>query len=214
MSCKLRHLGAVGLNITDETLRGLAGAPVVTLSASRCSAVTNVAPVAATLRKLDASGRCGIDDAGLAQATRIEYLHATNNRRIRTVAPFAPSLRKLLACVNCGIDDAGLALATRIEVLFATHNGKICTVSPFAASLRVLFADEGCGINDAGLLRATRIEHLHARNNPGIRTVAPFAQTLLKLATNLEKLCAWGNRNISRSAINVPSTSSSSSTSS
>ena len=161
--CKLRHLEVVTqTSISNTALEELSahGAAIVSLCVPYASRVVSVSTVASSLRKLDASGSCGIDDAGLAQATRIVEFNAACNPKIRTVAPFAGSLRKLDAGVFCGIDDAGLAEATRIVELNAADNPKIRTVAPFASSLRKLVASEHCGIDDAGLAQATRIVFL------------------------------------------------------
>ena len=148
MSCKLRHLGAsakLGV-VTDVTLRELAahGASIATLSLPDARRVTTVAPVSATLRKLVASHRCGVDDAGLATAARIKTLDVAGNGAIRTVAPCAGSLRKLKVGYGCGIDDAGLATATLIADLDAGFDKAVRTVVPslrrFANSTRRLAA--------------------------------------------------------------------------
>ena len=191
MQCKLRHLGSakpVAAHLSDATLRELAahGASIVTLHVPR---VTTVASVARTLRKLDvrrASTRdlaCGIDDAGLALATRITVLDASYNVKIHTVAPFASTLRKLDASFDCGIGDVGLAAATCIEELDASCNDKIRTIAPFASTLRALSADGDCGIDDAALAAATRILDLSAEENPRIRRGCPrTAQTISRHA--------------------------------
>ena len=174
--CKLRHLevrphssNATAQSISDATLRELAthGAAIVTLS-TPASCMTSVAPVAGSLRKLNASGRdCGIDDAGLARAVRLVELDASCNQNIRTVATFAASLRRIDASYTCGIDDAGLADATCIVELKAAGNPRISTVAPFAASLRRLVVSD-CGIDDAGLAQATRVlvQRQESRSSP------------------------------------------------
>ena len=98
--CKIRHLGvAPRTSISNTTVEELSahGAAVVSLCVSQASRVTSVASLVASLRKLDASDFCGIDDAGLAQATRLVELNASDNRKIRTVTASLRSIRTAAA---------------------------------------------------------------------------------------------------------------------
>ena len=184
--CKLHHLGVGqycraarilhhrasrgeknGGAVTDGTLRELAsaGACVVSLCVPGVIGVASVSAVAATLRKLDASGACGIDDAGIAFATRLSVLGASNNPKIHSVDPFASTLISLNAGLGCGITDARLVRATRIRELDAYGNPKVTTVAPFGSTLRVLNCSDVCGIDDAGVANAPCIRELDASRN-------------------------------------------------
>ena len=133
----LTDLDATGLSgIDDEGL--VCAVRLRTLRASYNSSISSVAPFAATLRNLFAAGGllaindslwgtpvCGIDDAALAQVTRLRFLDASGNPTIASVAPFARRLRRLVARDECAIDDAALGLATRLEAVDARGNDKL-----------------------------------------------------------------------------------------
>jgi hypothetical protein len=72
--------------------------------------------------ELNASGDCGIDDAGIA-GLNLEKLKAENNPKITTVNHMT-ALKELDACWNCGIDDAGIA-GLNLEKLYTYNNQKI-----------------------------------------------------------------------------------------
>ena len=207
---QLRRLNAESSDLTDRMLTTADKLEV--LHVAHCGDVTTVAPFAYTLRELDASGKCGIHDAGLARAHWIRVLNVANNSLVTTVEPFAESLRELNASDGSMVGDTGLANATGIVRLLASNNSKITTVSPFAESLRELqIAGVHSGIGDRALTAVSQLVSLHASLNASVRTVAPFGPSLVHLdasfdcgiddaglttAVNLVSLNTWNNKHV------------------
>lgn len=97
---------------------------VVELNAFNNSRITNVSYMR-LLKKLNATGYCGICDAGLD----LDELNAHNNSKITDVS-HVWSLKKLVARgYYCEIGDADIASLDLME-LGASYNGKITNVSP------------------------------------------------------------------------------------
>lgn len=135
--------------------------------------VTTVKPCAATLKKLIASRRCGINDAGLSDAKWIEELDVWGNDKVTTVNPHAKSLEVLSAGWHCGIDDTGLKNAHLIRKLNVNGNMLITSIAPFANTLTHLKADWCSGLNDNSLAVAKSLKEVIAWNNINITLRIP-----------------------------------------
>jgi hypothetical protein len=139
---------------------------VVQLNAKNNFSITNVSWMR-SLKFLDASFNCGIDDTGITDLDLIE-LNANSNPKITNVS-WMCNLKKLYAFSGCGIDDAGIAGLDLTE-LDAHFNPKITNVS-FMRNLKMLNALGSCGIDDVGITGLDLIR-LNANYNPKITNVS------------------------------------------
>jgi len=192
------------------------------------SLIITRAPFTKSLRYLNISYRCDMNDDALRLCDAIETLDASNNEHITSCAPFAKTLRILHARNTCGINDDALLSCIGIIELDAGGNCKITTCKPFAHTLKILYAEmqfelnthkyipeKNCGITDDGLSLCTNIISLYASNNLKITTCAPFGHTLkilhadmcsritddgLSSCTAIRELRACGNNKITTCA--------------
>ena len=87
------------------------------------------------LKKLDASGSCGIDKNSIKELDLVE-LNANSNYKITNVS-FMKNLKKLNASYYCGIDQNGINGLDLVE-LYTYDNNKITNVS-FMTNLKIHF---------------------------------------------------------------------------
>jgi hypothetical protein len=143
--------------------------------------ITTVEPFAETLELLNACGTCGIGDAGLVHARKINVLTANYNPNI-TIVPV--TVDELYAVGSCGIDDAGLKNAHKIKKLYADDNPKITTIQPFAETLKSLSVSGNCGIDDAALHGIQCMKSLEISGNSKISIAALVRLTAAAMGVN------------------------------
>src|ERR1700761_5869035 len=92
--------------------------------------IKDVSQMASTLKILNASYNCGINQNGIKDLHLTE-LNASGNEKIKDVSQMASTLKILYAGGNCGIDQHGIKDLHLIE-LYAYSNEKIKDVSQMA----------------------------------------------------------------------------------
>ncbi len=137
--------------LTTESLSQIKYINVAELDVSNNRKITNVSYMK-NLKKLNASGNCGIDQKGIEGLDLVE-LHVSNNRKI-TNASFMKKLNKLYAS-NCGIDQNGIEGLDLVKPSVG-DNPKITNV------FRV------CGIDQKGIEGLDLVE-LYVSDNPKIK---------------------------------------------
>jgi hypothetical protein len=136
----IETLSAVKLkqnNITNHIFRN-----ITTMDACDNKNVTDVSFMK-TLKFLDASGCCGIDQNGIVGLNLVELRVANNNEIINVT--FMKKLKILDASGRCGIDQNGINGLDLIK-LYVNDNSKIINVS-FMKKLKILNASNICEID-------------------------------------------------------------------
>jgi len=178
------------------------------LDAQNNYAITTCEPFATSLKKLNASGNCGITDDGLRLCNNITDLNADRNGKITTCAPFAQTLITLSIQATSGICDKGLIACTHIERLNIIRNSRITTCAPFAKTLIKLSAYDANNLTYDGICDCTAIRELLLGSNSGIAALPLLStQSLNKLSIidtvqytnldqcyNLHELCVTSNQ--------------------
>ena len=152
----LKEISTLYHFLDDNSLRFCESLEI--LQASNNCNITTCAPFSKTLRKLDATGACGINDVGISSCTRLKTLSVSGNRKISTCAPFAKTLKILHATYPCGITNASLLLCNRLKTLSVRDNRGITSCVPFAKSLRNLYYTERY-IHDDQIMLCKKLKH-------------------------------------------------------
>src|SRR6201992_848502 len=117
-SCKLfnNNLLIVDLYNINENIRSLLNDKILKqskykhvtkLNASDNKKIKDVSQMAPTLKILNASYNCGIDQNGIKNL-HLTKLYASGNKKIKDVSQMASSLKILNVGGNCGIDQNGI----------------------------------------------------------------------------------------------------------
>ena len=98
-----------------------------------------------TLKKLNCSYGCGIDQNGISNLNLIE-LDADGNEKIKNINHMKRTLKKLYCGWECGIDQNGISELNLIE-LHGDANKNIVNVNHMKNTLKKLYCSYGCGID-------------------------------------------------------------------
>ena len=150
---------------------------ITKLDASDNSRITNVNHFK-QLMHLDASGKCGIDQDGIAEPFNLVGLNVTENSNI-TSLNHLKRLQELDAMFNCGIDQSGIAGLHNLVRLNAGSNSKITSVNHLKR-LEKLDATSicwgECGIDQIGIAGLRSLIVLNSYSNPKITSVNHLQQ--------------------------------------
>src|ERR1700753_494372 len=152
--------------LNDKILKQSKYKHVTKLNVSDNKKIKDVLQMASTLKILNASYNCGIDQNGIKNLHLTE-LNASGNKKIKDVSQMVSTLKILNASYNCGIDQNGIKNLHLIE-LNVYRNKKIKDVSQMASSLKILNTGGYCGIDQNGI-KDLHLTELFAYDNEKIK---------------------------------------------
>src|SRR6202012_1221622 len=121
--------------LNDEILKQSKYKYITKLNASGNEKIKDISQMASTLKILNASYNCGIDQNSIKDLHLTE-LYAHHNEKIKEVSQMASTLKILNASFNCGINQNGIK-DLHLTELDASYNEKIKNVSQMASTLKI-----------------------------------------------------------------------------
>src|ERR1700761_6002484 len=109
--------------LNDKILKQSKYKNITKLYASSNEKIKDVSQMTSTLKILNASYNCGIDQNGIKDL-HLTKLNASSNEKIKDVSQMASTLKNLNASFNCGIDQNGIK-DLRLTKLNVHYNEKI-----------------------------------------------------------------------------------------
>jgi hypothetical protein len=151
---------------------------IIKINASERSEITNV-NMFTELEELDVSGsgskycsfsvRCGIDQNGIQQLTKLRKFNTEDNYKITDVNHLT-QLEELNAAYYSGIDQNGIQQLTNLRILNAWSNDKITDVNHLI-QLEALNASHNCGIDQNGIRQLRNLRILDVSRNGKIKDI-------------------------------------------